>query len=390
MENNIVDNRFNIKKLYTIGIFSLSHLINDTYPNLYPVLLPILMLQLHFSVTAAALISTITSLSSQLLQPLMGYFADRIGEKLFAVGGLIIGSTFSAIALGLSPSYPILLTILLIGGLGNAAFHPHASSLVSEMTGNHKGFGMSLFMIGGNFGRALAPILATFAFTLDGRHGLLFVALPGLLIAAILSFVIPKISVNVPRKKLEFKEFKEGFKHASFLLTVVGLRSLATLSTLTLVPILLKQMGHPLSVTATIISLLFIAGSIGNALGGFLSDYIGPKPVLMASAILSSAFLILFIVNKNIILSYIIVSLLGAALYSTSSVVMVFSQAIFPENKGMASGLTLGVGNTLGSLGVALIGFIADHTTIHLALFVTALSLLLSIPFVIKLKTKNA
>jgi FSR family fosmidomycin resistance protein-like MFS transporter len=387
---NITDNKKHTPSNITkTGIFTLAHLANDIYPNLYPVLLPMLMLQLHFSIAAAALISTVSSLTSQLLQPVMGYYADKIGGRRFIVGGLILGSVFGAIALGLAPTYSILLITLLIGGLGNAAFHPHASALVSEITGKRKGFGMSLFMIGGNFGRALAPIMASTAFMLGGRRGLLLVAIPGLIMALIMSTIVPKISSHENNKKLITSELKNGLGKASKLLIVVGLRSLTTLSTLTLVPILWKQWGHPLSETAGLLSLLFIAGSFGNILGGTISDYVGPKPVLVASALFSSIFLILFLHTNNIILAYIFIAFLGASLYSTSSVIMVFTQALFPDNKGMASGLTLGIGNTLGSLGVVVIGLIADHSTPILALYVTAAALILSIPFVYKLKTLN-
>jgi FSR family fosmidomycin resistance protein-like MFS transporter len=389
MINIVTEKKFNFSNGLKTGVFTIAHLANDTYPNLYPVLLPILMVQLKFSIAQAALISTVISLTSQLLQPVMGFFADKIGGRIFIVGGLILGSIFSAIALGLAPTYPLLLVALLIGGLGNAAFHPHASALVSEITGERKGLGMSLFMIGGNLGRAVAPILASTAILLGGRTGLLFVAIPGLIMSLIMSVMVPKIPSHKNNKKIITPEFINGIKSASKLLAVVGLRSLTTLSTLTLVPILWKQWGHPLTETAGLLSLLFIAGSIGNLIGGALSDYVGPKPVLVFSAILSSVFLITFLNVNNIILSYIFIALLGAALYSTGSVVMVFSQALFPENKGMASGLTLGIGNTLGSIGVAFIGLIADNFNPVLALYVTAAALLISIPFIFRLKTAN-
>ncbi len=369
-------------------IFTASHLINDTYPNLYPVLLPVLMVQLSFNTAAAGLISTVSALSAQLLQPLMGFWADHSGGRKFVVGGLALGSVLAAFAFGWAPSYPILLILLLISGLGNSAFHPHASALVSEITGERKGLGMSLFMIGGNFGRAVAPILASTAFLLGGRHGLFFVAVPGLLMALVMARVMSPPPAPKPRQgKVFTPEFIHGLHRAGSLLTVVALRNMTSLTTMTLVPILWHSLGYPLTETAGLLSLLFIAGSIGNVAGGALSDVIGPKPVLIASALLSSLWLLLFINVHNLVLSFVLVALLGASLYSTSSVVMVFGQALFPANKGMASGLTLGIGNTLGTFGVAIIGLIADHYSSVTGLYVAAFAVLLSIPFVIRLKT---
>ncbi len=371
--------------------FTVAHLINDSYPNLYPVLLPELMPVLHFGTAAAGLISTVTSLTTQFLQPFMGMAADRYGGRRFVVGGLLLGSVVSALALGFAPTYGLLLLLLLVGGLGNSAFHPHASSIVGEATVQHKGLGMSFFMIGGNFGRALAPIMAGAAFLLGGRHGLLFVAIPGLVMALVMAHVLTPPPPPHPRQsRIVTASFVQGLRSAGSVLTVVGLRSMATLATLTLVPIWWKASGRPITETAGLLSLLFVAGSLGNVAGGFLSDYVGSKPVLIGSAVLSSLFMSLFLLFRNPVLDVIVFALLGAALYSTGSVVMVFSQALFPENRGMASGLTLGIGNTLGSFGVGIIGFIADRTTPATGLWVVAGAVLLSIPFVIRLRERDA
>ncbi|MDA8443337.1 MAG: MFS transporter [Peptococcaceae bacterium] len=376
--------------IWRTSIFTIAHMFNDTSPNLYPVLLPVLMVQLNFGTAAAGLISTVSALTAQLLQPVMGMWADRIGGKYFVVGGLAIGSILAGVSLGLAPTYNLLLLGLLVAGLGNASFHPHASALVSDVTGNRKGFGMSLFMIGGNFGRALAPIMASTAFLLGGRHGLILAALPGIIMSIVMFRVLTPAPEPKPHLgKIFTPEFIKGLRKASSLLVVVGLRSMATLTTLTLLPILWKLWGHPMAETAGLLSLMFIAGSLGNVAGGYLSDIFGPKPVLVASAILSSLWLILFLSTSNPVLSFLLIALLGASLYSTGSVVMVFSQALFPANKGMASGLTLGIGNTLGSLGVAVLGFISDRYSPAIGLWLTAGALLLSVPFVLGLKFNN-
>ncbi len=367
--------------------FTAAHLINDTYPNLYPILLPELMAAMHFGTAAAGLISTFTSFTTQLLQPFTGYQADRLGGRWFVVGGLLVGSILTALALALAPTYAFLLIALLISGVGNAAFHPHASSIVGGLARKYKGFGMSLFMIGGNLGRALAPVLAAGAFLLGGRHGLLAVAIPGLIMAGVMSWVLTP--APAPRPKMApmlTPEFLAGAKQSGNLLVVVGLRAMTTLSTLTLVPIWWKALGRPMAETATMLSLLFVVGSFGNVAGGALSDFFGAKPVLIGSAVFSSAALSLFLATPKTALSLLLVALLGGALYSTGGVVMVFSQALFPNNRGLASGLTLGIGNTLGALGVAGIGLIADRHGPAAGLWVTAMALLVSVPFVLRLR----
>ncbi len=368
------------------GYYTFSHFLNDAYPNLYPALLPVLMVTMHFSVALAGLLSSIAALTTQLLQPLMGLWADRIGTRFFVAGGLFIGSIVSAAALAFSPSYSIFVAALLVGGLGNAAFHPHASALVGELSGSRKGLGMSLFMIGGNFGRALAPIAATTTFLYLGRHGLWVLALPGMAMAIVMWFVMrPAPKPKIRTQKIWTPAFRQGLKHAGNLLAVVMLRNMASMATLTLLPIMWHTLHRPLSESAALLSTLFLVGSVGNMTGGAISDKVGPKPVLIGSAVLSSVFLWAFLHASGIWI-WIAIGLLGFSLYSTGSVVMVYGQALFPENKGMASGLTLGVGNTLGALGVGAIGLLATRVGSQEALTVTAALLLVSIPFSLRLK----
>ncbi|PSR20167.1 MAG: MFS transporter [Sulfobacillus acidophilus] len=370
--------------------FTVAHFLNDSYPNLYPALLPVLMVAMHFSVAMAGLLSSIAALTTQMLQPLMGLWADRVGTRYFVVAGLLVGSMVSASALAFAPSYGVFVLALLIGGLGNAAFHPHAASLVSELSGSRKGLGMSFFMVGGNIGRALAPVAATTTFLYLGRHGLWVLALPGMAMSIVMWVVMrPAPKAKPHRGTIWTPAFRQGLKHAGNLLVVVFLRNLASTATLTLVPILWHTLHRPLAEAAGLLSVLFFVGSVGNMTGGAISDRVGAKPVLVGSAVLSSLLLWWFLHARGPEI-WISMGLLGFALYSTGSVVMVYGQALFPENKGMASGLTLGLGNTLGALGVGGIGLLAGRIGALHALEVTAGLLLLSIPFSLRLKTQTS
>ncbi|CAB1127808.1 MFS transporter [Candidatus Hydrogenisulfobacillus filiaventi] len=371
------------------GFYTVAHFLNDTYPNLYPSLLPVLMAALHFSVALAGLLSSIAALTTQLLQPVMGLWADRAGGRGFVVGGLLLGSLVSALALAFAPSYGWFAFALLLGGLGNAAFHPHASALVGELSGRRKGLAMSFFMIGGNLGRALAPVAATTAYLwLGGRSGLWLLALPGVAMAAVMWGVMRPAPAPQPRTgSIWTPEFRRGLRHAGNLLVVVMLRNLASMATVTLLPILWHRLHRPLSEAAALLMVLFLVGSVGNMSGGALSDRVGAKPVLVGSALFSALFLWLFLHASGWWL-WLDIGFLGLALYATGSVVMVYGQLLFPRNKGMASGLTLGFGNTLGALAVGLIGLLAHRIGIPGALEVTAGLLLVSIPFSLRLSPR--
>ncbi|MGC8488522.1 MAG: MFS transporter [Clostridia bacterium] len=370
--------------------FTLGHFVNDSYPNLYPALLPVLMVDLHFSVALAGILSSVASLTTQLLQPITGLLADRFGTRWFVVGGLGTGAIVASSALAFAPTYWVFLTALLVGGLGNAFFHPHASALVGDLTRKNKGLSMSFFMIGGNIGRALAPVAATTTFLLLGRHGLVLLALPGLVMALILTRLLtPPPAPRIRSFDILTPEFRDGIRHAANLLAMVGLRNLASSGVLVLVPILWHDLHRPLGQAAALLSIMFLAGALGNMSGGALSDRLGAKPVLIGSAVLSSACLTAFL-NVTGPLAWVMMGALGFALFSSSSVVMVYGQALFPHNKGMASGITVGVGNTLGALAVGLLGVIAAAYSPKTALMVGAATLLCSIPFTLRLRDTKA
>lgn len=344
------------------------------------------MVSMHFSVALAGLLSSVAALTTQGLQPLMGLWADRVGTRFFVAGGLFAGSVISATALAFSPSYGVFMAALLIGGLGNAAFHPHASALVGELSGSRKGLGMSLFMIGGNFGRALAPIAATTTFLYLGRQGLWVLAIPGMVMAVVMWVVMRPAPVGRDRhQKVWTPSFRKGLRHAGNLLAVVMLRNMASMATMTLLPIMWHTLHRPLSQSAALLSTLFLVGSVGNMAGGAISDRIGAKPVLIGSSVMSALFLWTFLHASGLGI-WISIGLLGFSLYSSGSVVMVYGQALFPENKAMASGLTLGLGNTLGALAVGGVGLLASHIGAKGALTVTAVALLFSVPFTLRLK----
>lgn len=367
-----------------------AHLVNDIYPHLYPGLLPVvLMPQLGFSIAAAGLISTVTALTTQLMQPILGLWADRIGGKMFVVGGLLVGSLIVPLTLGWAPTYILLLLGLLLGGIGNAAFHPHAAALMSEMTGKYKGSGMSFFMVGGNFGRLLAPLLASFGLYLGGRHGLWILAIPGLVMAVIMFLTMDSPVPNPHSGKTFTSEFFKRIKDRGGikLLTIVGLRFMTVMSVVTLVPIMWENAGIKYGVYNLLLTVVFAAGMIGNLIGGTLSDFIGRKPVIIGSSILSTLWLVLFVNSGSIFGGFVLIALLGASLYSADPVVMVFSHQLFPENKGMASGITVGLGGMIGSLGVTLTGFISDIYSPSIGLYVAAAAILFSIPAVCKLKS---
>ncbi|RMF92403.1 MAG: MFS transporter, partial [Nitrospinota bacterium] len=156
------------------------HFLNDSYASFLSPLLPLIVKKLELSLTLAGMLAATSSVVSALFQPLFGIIADRLRHRTF----ILIAPMFTSLgmsALGLAPSYPLLLLCLIIGGLGVAAFHPQATAAAGQFSGDQKGLGISLFIFGGSLGFALGPLVITGLVSLWGLERSYLAAIPGLI-----------------------------------------------------------------------------------------------------------------------------------------------------------------------------------------------------------------
>ena len=233
---------------------------------------------------------------------------------------------------------------------------------------------MSLFSVGGNIGFALGPLLASFfVITLGlGLDGGVFIALPGLIVAALLLFALPHLARFAPGRgagpALRGRQQLDG---TVMLLAIVGLRSLAHMGLFTFIPLYEISRGNSAAYGTRLLALFLFAGAIGTLLGGPLADRIGRRQVLLGS----------FIVSPPLILTYVLVGgavgvvallLVGMAVIGTFSVSLVMSQEYMPGRVGMASGLSIGLAIGLGGVAAVALGAVADALDLQAAVLATA------------------
>ncbi len=156
----------------------------DTSVNTLPVVLPLLADRFHLSYGQVGVAAALMNLSSSLIQPALGWAADRWRTRWFIPVGMAWTGVFMG-CVGLTPTYPMLLALVLLAGLGSAAFHPLASIAVAQASDAHRGFGMSLFSMGGNVGFALGPVLAAWLLHRGGPPAMMALAVPACLMAAV-------------------------------------------------------------------------------------------------------------------------------------------------------------------------------------------------------------
>lgn len=353
-----------------------SHFLNDVYTNVFPVVIPFLMDRLHLSVTMAGAAGALINLTS-LAQPTFGLLADRLGGSRQVAIALALGGLAMA-AMAFVPSYLSLIALVVLSGLLSAAYHPPALALTRELSGTQKGRGMSIFMIFGNVGRAAAPVLAGVALTTN-PNWMLPMALPGLLLA--FWFWRDRGSHTAARRAEKIAIWplvRQRFWPLIALLLITGTRAGVTFSVASLVPILYKQTGS-LMQGATFVAVMLLMASVGSGLGGTLSDRVPRHLVLAVSAVLTALFFLAFL-NTHGLLSLLFVGLAGLVASAYVAPTAVMGQELFSESVALASGLVIGWGFALGGAMVAGLSWLADHTSVYLALNVAALLALVSLP----------
>jgi FSR family fosmidomycin resistance protein-like MFS transporter len=273
---------------------------------------------------------------------------------------------------GLAPSYGALLMLVLVSGLGVAAYHPEGYRTAHQVAGARKATGLSLFSIGGNVGIALGPLAVAFLVPRFGLAGTLGLLGPALLVAGLLATILPTL-VAAPAAAAPARAARDGGRDMrgamALLIAVVTVRSWTQLGLVTYVPFLyVDVLGRDPRVVGPLLFLFLGAGAVGTLAGGPLADRWGPRRYLVTSLALSTPLLALFLWRPGGWPAAVILAAVGFVLVSSFSVTVALGQAYLPRHLGMAAGLVVGLAIGTGGLGVTVLGWIADHRGLHAAL----------------------
>lgn len=352
------------------------HFLNDGAAFYLPGVLPAILIAMGLSVSYAGALMT-ALLLGQILQPAVGLWADKIGGKTFVVFGLF-GTSLGGALIGFAPNVVTLVIFLLIIGVCNSFFHPQAVSAVRSIAGNRPGFYTSIFLSGGEVGRGVWPLLASFIVTFWGVHALWVMSIPAFLSLLPLWRVMPTLPARSRTSKpLNIKEHR---KPLTALLGFCIFRAYVIYSILTFIPLLWQEKGGTLSGGASFITVFMLLGIIGNLSGGHLGDRFGRKPILVIAIICSTFLLFLFLQFEGI-MDWIFVGLIGIMLYMMNPLTVLIAQDIFPDNKAMGSGLVMGFTSAIGVIGVALVSPLADVWGSQLGLWLAIFGSIFAIVF---------
>jgi FSR family fosmidomycin resistance protein-like MFS transporter len=339
----------------------------------------LIILNPNFTATQAAILVAAFTISSSLVQPFFGYFLDRQGKRWL----VYVGTLWMAIMLsftGVVQNYAVLVTLAALAGLGTAAFHPQASTMVNVLSGDHKAVLLSAFVAFGNFGFALSPLLLVPLFQTYGLQATLVTVVPGILVAILLLLFAPRSNVLVgtaPEFSAVMLSLKSAAKELIAIVGVIAVRSLAYTGMLTMLPLYFKSQNLSNIAASHLLTIMLAAGAFGGVIGGMISDSFGRKRLIVGSLVLSTPLFYAFLHTQGT-LSIIFLALAGAALLSSFSVTVIAAQEVIPNNKAMAAGLTMGFAGGIGGLAVILLGRIADLWGLQTAISVIFLLPLLA------------
>lgn len=369
-----------------LAAISVSHLLNDMIQSLILAIYPLLQNEFSLSFTQIGMITLTYQITASLLQPLIGYYTDKHPQPYSLPIGM--GFTLSGLLLlSVAQSFPLVLLAAALVGTGSSIFHPESSRVARMASGGRHGLAQSVFQVGGNFGSSLGPLLAALIIAPYGKGNVAWFSLAALLGIVVLLQVskwyrqqqqiikkrgpVPNNVTVLPRKTVVLSM---GILLVLVFSKYFYLTSLSSYYTFYLI----HKFGVSIQNAQIHLFVFLFAVAAGTIIGGPVGDKIGRKYVIWAS-ILGVAPFTLLLPHANLMWTSILSVIIGVILASAFSAILVFAQELIPGKVGMVSGLFFGLAFGMGGIGAAVLGYVADRTSIELVYQICAFLPLLGI-----------
>jgi len=369
---------------------SFAHLLNDTMQSLIPSTFPLLKHSLHLDFGQVGLIMFCFQLTASLLQPFVGLYTDKKPQPYSLATGMCF-TLAGLMLLSQAGTFTLVLVAVALVGVGSSIFHPEASRLAYLASGGRRGLAQSLFQLGGNAGASLGPLLAAHIIASYGQSRIMWFGLFALLAIAVLLQAGSWYKKNLPtRPKKGAPTPLAGETNAlptsrivtalSILLVLIFSKYFYMASMSSYYMFYLIDKFHVSDQNAQMLLFLFLFSvAAGTLIGGPIGDRVGRKYVIWFS-ILGVAPFTLMLPYANLFWTSVLSVFIGIILASAFSAILVYAQELLPGKVGLISGLFFGLAFGMGGIGAAVLGKLADQTSIshvfHLCAFLPLLGLL--------------
>jgi FSR family fosmidomycin resistance protein-like MFS transporter len=366
---------------------SFSHMLNDMMQSLLPSIYPILKQEYALSFVQIGVITLTFQITASLLQPVVGYVTDKKPQPYalpLGMGCTLVGLLLLAFA----SSYPVLLLAAAMVGMGSSVFHPESSRVARLASGGRHGLAQSVFQVGGNVGSAIGPLMAAFVVLPHGQGSVAWFSLAALLAMTVLFGVAMWYQTH---RRAKAKKVRADYVPPQLS------RRQVTVALLVLLALIFSKFFYTQSLTSyytfylidrfqvsvqTSQILLFVylgAFATGTLAGGPIGDFVGRKRVIWFS-ILGPLPFTLLLPHVDLFWTVILTVVIGIILSSAFSAILVYAQELVPGRVGMIAGLFFGLAFGMGGIGAAVLGELADRTSVeyvyNLCAFLPAIGLL--------------
>ena len=356
--------------LFTMGI---CHLLNDMIQSIIPAIYPLLKDKFGFTFAQIGIITLVFQLTSSVLQPFVGLYADRHPQPYSLATGMCF-TLVGLIALAFAPNFMLLLLSVALIGCGSSVFHPEASRVAQMASGGKKSLAQSIFQVGGNGGSAFGPLLAALVVIPYGQHAVGWFALAALLASLLLlrvgywySLVLTEIKENHRKKTFAPCNLPKRTVHIALGILVLMIFSkyfFNACMTSYFTFYLIEKFGVSVQASQYCLFAYLAAFAIGTLVGGFLGDRYGRKYVILFS-ILGAAPFTLAMPYLNLGWTIVMAVITGLIIASAFSAIVVYATDLMPDKLGMIAGIFFGLMFGLGGIGSAFFGWLADKTSIE-------------------------
>ncbi len=353
-----------------IFALTLVHFTGDFYSAFTTPLFPLFVEKLGLSLTQVGLIAGINRFLAFIVQPSVGYLADRYPTRAFTMVGLLLPVVFIPLS-GIAQGFWTLLAVIAIGSIGSSMFHPAVTGMVPLYAGNKAGLSMSIFNTGGTLAFGVGPLFITWYAAQFGLAALPATMVLGLLVAVYLYLTLP----SPPNEGLGRNGFLDAIRESlgdawrpiALIWLVMVLRAVVGQSFMTFMPVLFVQEGFSLISAGTLFSLFTVAGTVSGLTAGAISDRIGFKPVFYLTHGLMTPVLLLFLQLSGGWV-YAGAALAGGIVLATLPLGVVMAQSLAPRGRSMVGSLMMGFAFGLGGLVAPLVGKLADIYSVRIVL----------------------